>query len=113
MDNKQVMARIEELLKEKHLTLNALKENTSISTTVYQWKKNAERDATRTPSLRSIEKICAFFKISLSYFFAESKEEQLSVRQEELFGKIKQLKERELDAIENIVDLLREKGNIL
>ena len=28
MDNKQVMARIEELLKEKHLTLNALKENT-------------------------------------------------------------------------------------
>ena len=27
MDNKQVMARIEELLKEKHLTLNALKEN--------------------------------------------------------------------------------------
>lgn len=41
MDNKQVMARIEELLKEKHLTLNALKENTSISTTVYQWKKNA------------------------------------------------------------------------
>lgn len=99
MDNKQVMARIEELLKEKHLTLNALKENTSISTTVYQWKKNAKRDATRTPSLRSIEKICAFFKISLSYFFAESKEEQL--------------KERELDAIENIVDLLREKGNIL
>ena len=72
MDNKQVMARIEELLKEKHLTLNALKENTSISTTVYQWKKNAKRDATRTPSLRSIEKICAFFKISLSYFFAES-----------------------------------------
>ena len=43
MDNKQVMARIEELLKEKHLTLNALKENTSISTTVYQWKKNAIR----------------------------------------------------------------------
>ena len=43
MDNKQVMARIEELLKEKHLTLNALKENTSISTTVYQWKKNATK----------------------------------------------------------------------
>lgn len=53
MDNKQVMARIEELLKEKHLTLNALKESTSISTTVYQWKKNAKRDATRTPSLKS------------------------------------------------------------
>lgn len=73
MDNKQVMARIEELLKEKHLTLNALKENTSISTTVYQWKKNAKRDATRTPSLRSIEKICAFFKISLSYSRLECK----------------------------------------
>lgn len=61
MDREHVMARVEQLLKEKHMSMNALMKETEISTTMYQWKKNASRDATRSPSLKSIEKICQFF----------------------------------------------------
>ena len=57
MDRERVMARVEQLLKEKHMSMNALMKETEISTTMYQWKKNASRDATRSPSLKSIEKI--------------------------------------------------------
>ena len=74
MDRERVMARVEQLLKEKHMSMNALMKETEISTTMYQWKKNASRDATRSPSLKSIEKICQFFGISLSYFFCRKRE---------------------------------------
>lgn len=79
MDRERVMARVEQLLKEKHMSMNALMKETEISTTMYQWKKNASRDATRSPSLKSIEKICQFFGISLSYFFAENESEENSL----------------------------------
>lgn len=62
MDREHVMARVEQLLKEKHMSMNALMKETEISTTMYQWKKNVSRDATRSPSLKSIEKICQFFR---------------------------------------------------
>lgn len=106
MDNSQVIRRIEELLQEKHITWNTLKENTSISTTVYQWKKNGNREATRTPSLKSIEKICSFFDISLSYFFAPTKERRLDVKQQELFDKIQLLNEEDIDAVGAVVNAL-------
>lgn len=73
MDRERVMARVEQLLKEKHMSMNALMKETEISTTMYQWKKNASRDATRSPSLKSIEKICQFFGISLSYFLPKTR----------------------------------------
>lgn len=52
MDRERVMARVEQLLKEKHMSMNALMKETEISTTMYQWKKNASR-ATRLGRLRS------------------------------------------------------------
>ena len=74
MDKKVIVARIEELMLEKGISVYQLKENAEISTTIYQWKKNAKRDETRTPSLRSIEKICDYLGVSLAYFFSFSKE---------------------------------------
>ena len=106
MDSNQVIFKIEQLLKERHLSYNALKENTNISTTIYQWKKNDKRNETRTPSLKSIEKICEFFGISLSYFFADTDKEKLEVRQLELLEKIEKLNQNEIDAVMTLVCLL-------
>ncbi len=53
MDKKVIVARIDELMREKHITGYQLRENAEISTTVYQWRKNAQRDKERVPSLRS------------------------------------------------------------
>lgn len=36
MDRERVMARVEQLLKEKHMSMNALMKETEISTTMYQ-----------------------------------------------------------------------------
>ena len=91
MDRERVMARVEQLLKEKHMSMNALMKETEISTTMYQWKKNASRDATRSPSLKSIEKICQFFGISLSYFFAENESEENEVKTRELIAMLSRL----------------------
>ncbi|MFQ9737543.1 MAG: helix-turn-helix domain-containing protein [Christensenellaceae bacterium] len=68
MDKKIIIQRIDELMEEKRISKYALKENTEISSTIYQWRKNTARDATRTPSLRSIERVCEFLGVSLSYF---------------------------------------------
>ncbi len=51
MDRERVMARVEQLLKEKHMSMNALMKETEISTTMYQWKKTPA--ATRLGRLRS------------------------------------------------------------
>lgn len=76
MDRKLIVKRIDELIEEKHITNYQLRENAEISSTIYQWRKNTKRDATRTPSLRSIEKVCDFFQVSLGYFFTFDKAEQ-------------------------------------
>ena len=70
MDKKLILMRIEQLMTEKGITKYQLRENAEISSTIYQWKKNATRDKFRVPSLRSIEKICDYLDVSLSYFFA-------------------------------------------
>lgn len=105
MDRERVMARVEQLLKEKHMSMNALMKETEISTTMYQWKKNASRDATRLPSLKSIEKICQFFGISLSYFFAENESEENEVKTRELIAMLSRLNKAQLDVL---TDFLRE-----
>lgn len=105
MDRERVMARVEQLLKEKHMSMNALMKETEISTTMYQWKKNASRDATRSPSLKSIEKICQFFGISLSYFFAENESEENEVKTRELIAMLSRLNKAQLDVL---TDFLRE-----
>ena len=68
MDRKLIVKRIDELIEEKYITNYQLRENAEISSTIYQWRKNTKRDATRTPSLRSIEKVCDFFQVSSGYF---------------------------------------------
>lgn len=104
MDIKDVINRIEFLLKEQKMPMSALMENADISTTVYQWKKNRNRDATRIPSLRSIIKICNWLGISLSYFFAIDSVEGMSVKQRETANKLLSLHEFELDAINTVID---------
>ena len=91
MDKKKVIARIEQLRIEKGISVYQLKENADISSTIYQWKKNATRDRNRTPSLRSIEKICDYLGVSLSYFFAFDEDTQTDVKNKELTEAIKKL----------------------
>ena len=74
MDKATINKRIDELLEEKHISLYKLKENAEISTTIYQWKKNTKREATRLPSLRSLEKVCGFLGVSFSFFFSFDKQ---------------------------------------
>lgn len=103
MDKKVIVARIDELVREKGISKYELKENTDISSTIYQWRKNAKRDANRTPSLKSIEKICDYLGVSLSYFFAFDKENQKAIRHKEINERIEQLNDEQLKIIELIL----------
>lgn len=107
MDKKLIVKRIDELIEEKHITNYRLKECADISSTVYQWRKNTVRDATRTPSLRSIEKVCAFLGVSLSYFFAFESQEQAEVRGRELSALISTLSAEEADTVERLIKLIK------
>lgn len=98
MDKSSAIARINEILKERGMTLNQLKDGSGISTTIYQWQRNASREATRVPSLTSIEKICNFLGISLSYFFASGEQERKSAKTTTLCEIIKNFNESEVDA---------------
>lgn len=109
MDKKIILARIEELMTEKGITRYQLKENADISSTIYQWKKNATRDKDRVPSLKSIEKICDYFGVSLSYFFAFSKTEQRNVKASELGEALKDLSDSQLKLIELLIAELKKK----
>ena len=106
MDKKLIVQRIDELLAEKNKTNYALKEGTGISSTVYQWRKNSVRDATRTPSLRSIEKVCDFLGISLSYFFSFTYEEKIKYRVKELAEKMNAFDEKQLYVAEVLINHL-------
>lgn len=91
MDKKIILARIDELMKENGVTNYQLKENVDISTTIYQWRKNAARDRERTPSLKSIEKICNYFEISLAYFFAFDLDDRSDIENKELYKAISEM----------------------
>lgn len=106
MDKKIILARIDELMLEKGLTKYNLRENAEVSSTIYQWRSNATRDKDRTPSLRSIEKICAYLGVSLSYFFAMDKETQKQIHNEDLYKKIQLLTDEKKDAIERMINVL-------
>lgn len=109
MDKKLIVQRIDELLEEKHKTNYALKEHEGISSTIYQWRKNSVRDATRTPSLRSIEKVCDFLDVSLSYFFAFTNDAKLKYRVKELADKLNALDEEQFYVVEVMVNYLLNK----
>lgn len=91
MDKKVIVARIEQLIKEKQITQYQLSENADISSTIYQWKKNTKRDQNRMPSLRSVEKICNFLGVSLDYFFTMDEDKQLPKRCADLAKDISKL----------------------
>ena len=103
MDKKKVIARIEQLRIEKGISVYQLKENADISSTIYQWKKNAKRDKNRTPSLRSIEKICDYLGVSLSYFFALDEDTQTDVKNKELTEAIKKLNKDQIHVLELLI----------
>ncbi|HCW82163.1 MAG TPA: hypothetical protein DHG49_05460 [Clostridiales bacterium] len=103
MDKKKVIARIEQLRIEKGISVYQLKENADISSTIYQWKKNATRDRNRTPSLRSIEKICDYLGVSLSYFFAFDEDTQTDVKNKELTEAIKKLNKDQIHVLELLI----------
>ena len=103
MDKKKVIARIEQLRIVKGISVYQLKENADISSTIYQWKKNATRDRNRTPSLRSIEKICDYLGVSLSYFFAFDEDTQTDVKNKELTEAIKKLNKDQIHVLELLI----------
>ena len=103
MDKKKVIARIEQLRIEKGISVYQLKENADISSTIYQWKKNATRDRNRTPSLRSIERICDYLGVSLSYFFAFDEDTQTDVKNKELTEAIKKLNKDQIHVLELLI----------
>lgn len=103
MDKKLIVERIEQLMVEKGITKYQLKENVDISTTIYQWKKNTTRDKDRMPSLRSIEKICNYLGVSLSYFFAFDDESQLKIKQEEILKSMQGLSHEQVILLEQII----------
>lgn len=76
MDKSSVVTRINEILKERGMNLNQLKDGSGISTTIYQWQRSASREATRVPSLTSIEKICNYLGITLSYFLPQTNKKE-------------------------------------
>ena len=108
MDKKKVIARIEQLRIEKGISVYQLKENADISSTIYQWKKNATRDRNRTPSLRSIEKICDYLGVSLSYFFAFDEDTQTDVKNKELTEAIKKLNKDQIHVLELLIKELHD-----
>lgn len=103
MDKKLILSRIDELMREKGITNYQLKENAEVSSTIYQWRKNATRDKSRTPSLRSIEKICAYFDVSLSYFFAFDLVSQIDVENKELIKLITELNSEQKKLLKTLI----------
>ena len=106
MDKKLIVQRIDELLKEKNKTKYAMKEDTGISSTIYQLRKNSTRDATRIPSLRSIEKVCEFLEVSLSYFFSFTYEDKVQYRVKELEEKLSRLNNEQFNVIEVMLNYM-------
>lgn len=107
MDKSLIIKRIDELMEEKHISYYTLKENAEISTTIYQWKKNSKREATRSPSLRSVEKICGFLGVSLAYFFSFDEITQSRIKHKEFVALTETLTHEEIDALTRIINLMK------
>ena len=103
MDKKEILSRIDELMQEKGISRYELKENTDISSIIYQWRKNATREKQRVPSLRSIEKICDYLGVSLSYFFAMAPTTQREIRNKDLMELIQALSAEQIKIVEEII----------
>lgn len=103
MDKKIILLRIDELMREKGITMYQLKENAEISSTIYQWRKNATRDKNRIPSLRSIEKICDYFGVTLAYFFSFDLDERKNIEMKELYDLICSLDSEQMNLITSLI----------
>jgi len=107
MDKQTIVNRIDDLIIEKGITKYQLKENAEISNTIYQWRKNSIRDKDRTPSLRSIEKICDFLGVSLAYFFTFNQEDQQLMKVKEIAMLIEKLPEAQKELIITLIGQLK------
>lgn len=108
MDKKVVVARIEEILREKGISREEFEQNAEVADTVKQWKKNAKRDAHSTPSLRSIEKACEYLEVELGYFFTFDKAAARKIRNDALYDAICALDEESLRLAEAVVKKFRQ-----
>lgn len=99
MNKQWILNRIDELRTERNLTKNALNEDANFCTgMIYQWYNTS-----RYPSLPKLAEICSVMGVSLSQFFAESNEEQLTAKQAELVSLIKDFSNDELDLVITLV----------
>lgn len=89
---------------EKGISAYELKENAKTSSAIYQWRKNTARDTDRTPSLRSIEKICDFFGVTLSNFFVFDEKEQRTVKNRSIKFVIDNLTDEQIKIIELLLN---------
>ena len=103
MDKERILKRIDQLMLEKGISKYQLKENADISSTIYQWRKNATRDKDRIPSLRSIEKICNYLGVSLSYFFAFDQTEQKEANQREVIELLQNLTNEQMVILKQLL----------
>ncbi len=103
MDKEKILKRIDQLMIEKGISKYQLKENADISSTIYQWRKNATRDKDRIPSLRSIEKICNYLGVSLSYFFAFEPAEQKEANQREVIDLLQNLSNEQMMLLKQLL----------
>mgnify|MGYP000102495549 FL=1 len=103
MDKERILKRIDQLMLEKGISKYQLKENADISSTIYQWRKNATRDKDRIPSLRSIEKICNYLGVSLSYFFAFDQAEQKEANQREVIELLQNLTNEQMVILKQLL----------
>lgn len=95
---KFILARIDEILRQKKISYDELKEGADISSIVYQWT-NRSKNPSRNPSLTSIIKICNYFGISLAYFFSNDSSERNSAKHAELSKLTEQLDDEQLDGL--------------
>lgn len=103
MTKEEIINRIDELCIEKDVSKYRLMQDAEISSIIYQWKKNTKRDANYGPSLRSIEKICAFFNISLAEFFSQRGDELQKLKIRELEVSLYKLSDEQIDILQQII----------
>lgn len=107
VDNALILSRIDYFLKKNGWTRYELINQTPLSSGVlYQWYSNHET----MPSLKNIESICDAFGISLSEFFAITKEEQIGAYEDELFKVCAEMNENQRQALLAVAKTMIDSG---
>ncbi len=100
----KILARLKVLMKEQHLSIYKLTELADLSeNTIYNWyNKGAE------PSVHALQAVCSILGISISQLFAENESEYLSIQENEMLKRFKQLSESKRKVVLNLINELSE-----